>query len=119
MYNTRLGSAFVPVSDTERSARWYEETFGFRRRVVNEYSAWLDAPGGGTSLTLLGPASGIAAQPGLDWATCNLVVDDLDRVHRALSDASAAPTTMEGDPEICLFFTVRDPDGNQVLVVDR
>ncbi|GHJ44465.1 hypothetical protein Cs7R123_18070 [Catellatospora sp. TT07R-123] len=115
---TRIGSAFLPVRDPAAAAAWFERAFDLGRQSVDEWSAVLvDADGG--RLTLLGPASGVKAQPGLPWATHNLVVDDLDAVHARLDGEGQPVTELTGDPGVCRFFTVPDLDGNLLLVVDR
>ena len=39
--------------------------------------------------------------------------------HLALEAADCTTTEVEGDAAVCLFFTVRDPDGNVLLITDR
>ena len=55
----------------------------------------------------------------MPFATCSYLVDDLDAARRRLEAAGAAPSPVDGSPEVCLFVTARDPDGNVLLVVDR
>ncbi|KAB8191814.1 VOC family protein [Nonomuraea phyllanthi] len=117
----QITTAFIPVADPAASARWYNRVLGFQIHSVDEWSAVL-RPGGGagaTSLTLLGPASGIQAKPGLPWATCNFTVADLDQARSRLEGHGCEPGAIEGDPEVCRFFAVQDPDGNTLLVTDR
>ena len=47
------------------------------------------------------------------------MVDDLEDLHDRLDAEGLAPSPVNGSPEMCLFFTVNDPDGNLLLVVDR
>lgn len=115
----RVGTAFIPVSDPETAARWYEAELGFSVRSTDEYAAVLEGVAGAGAVTLMGPRSGISAQPGLPWATCNFVVEDLDAARARLDAAGWAPSAVDGAADVCLFFTVRDPDGNTLLVVDR
>jgi catechol 2,3-dioxygenase-like lactoylglutathione lyase family enzyme len=115
---TRLGSAFVPVNDAAAAASWYGDFLDLRVISVDPHAAVL-ADAAGNPLTLLGPGSGIAAKPGLDWATCSFVVSDLDGHHAESSRRGLAPTPIDGDPIICRFFTVRDLDGNMLLIVDQ
>lgn len=112
-----LGSAFVPVTDTARSAAWYSDVFGVRAHSVDDFAAVL-SDGEGRRVTLLGPASGIRATPGLPWASCSYLVEDV-HAFRETCPADWQPGPVEGDPTVCLFLTLRDPDGNVVLVVDR
>ena len=114
----RLGSAFVPVSDTARSATWYADVFGVRVESIDAQSAVL-SDADGRRLTLLSPLSGIQAVPGLSWASCSFLVDDVTDFQERCSGQGRAAEPVGGDPDVCLFFTLRDPDGNAVLVVDR
>ena len=114
----RLGTAFVPVSDPPAAARWYAAALDLRPLEVGSAAATL-AAAGDALLTLLGPESGIATEPGLPWATCGWVVEDLAAKHAELGAAGTSPSVIEGDASVCLFFTVRDLDGNVVLITDR
>ena len=117
--SVRVGTAFVPVADPVAAAQWYVDTFGLRAVSVSEWSANLAGEQPGATLTLMGPRSGIHAEPGLPFCTHNLVVDDLEAARQGLADAGLALGGVEGDPGICLYFTLRDPDGNLLLVCDR
>lgn len=121
MDSVRITTTFMPVADPAAAARWYSHALGFQIHSVDEWSAVL-RPGksvGSPSLTLLGPASGIQAKPGLAWATCNFAVADLSQARADLEANGCEPSAIEGMPEICRFFTVRDLDGNTLLVTDR
>ncbi len=118
--STKVGTAFIPVHDPRTSARWYERALGLRAAQVGEWAAQLeDASGRGAVLTLMGPRSGISAEPGLPFATCNFLVADLRVTRDRLHAEGLAPSPVEGSEDVCLFFTLKDPDGNVLLVVDR
>lgn len=114
----KIGSAFLPVTNPAAAAIWYQRIFDLTPESVDEWSAVL-TDGNGRRLTLLGPASGIKAQPGLPWATHNLIVDDLDATHARLTADAHSVTDVTGDPDVCRFFTMRDADGNILLICDR
>jgi catechol 2,3-dioxygenase-like lactoylglutathione lyase family enzyme len=116
---TTVGTAFVPVRNPAAAADWYAAALGLEIGDVTAWSAQLHGGDGRTVLTLMGPASGIRADPGLPFATCSYLVDDLDAARDRLAAAGAAPSPVDGSPEVCLFVTARDPDGNTLLVVDR
>ena len=111
-------TSFVPVTDTAASAQWYATVLGLRVKDVNPLSALLEGDGA-TSVTLMGPRSGIAARPGLQWATFNVKVDDLPATREALEVAGGSPGLIEGDSSICLFVVAWDPDRNALLITDR
>ncbi|MEV4262456.1 VOC family protein [Kribbella sp. NPDC049584] len=121
MDSVRITTAFIPVADPEASASWYSRVLDFRIQSVDAWSAILRTGQGddSTALTLLGPASGIQVKPGLDWATCNFAVRDIIQARSDLEGHGCSPSAIEGAPEICLFFTVQDPDDNTLLVTDR
>jgi catechol 2,3-dioxygenase-like lactoylglutathione lyase family enzyme len=114
----RLGSAFVPVSDAAAAADWYAELFGLRVVSV-DLDAAVVRDDTGRQVALLSPSSGISAKPGLNWAPCSYIVADLDGFHANSERGGLAPTAIDGDASICRFFTLRDPDGNTILIVDR
>jgi catechol 2,3-dioxygenase-like lactoylglutathione lyase family enzyme len=115
---TRMGSAFVPVSDASAAAEWYADFLGLRTVSLQTHAAVV-ADDDGRTVTLLAPSSGIAAKPGLDWATCTFVVSDLDDHHAESERRGLAPSAIDGDAKVCRFFTVRDLDGNLMLIVDQ
>src|SRR6478672_8724421 len=115
-----VGTAFLPVRDPGAAAPWYAKALGLVATDVNQWSAQPRSPGSGsTALTLMGPLSGIKAEPGLPFATCNFLADDLEDLRGRLDAEGLVPSPVDGSPEMCLFFTVDDPDGNLLLVVDR
>jgi catechol 2,3-dioxygenase-like lactoylglutathione lyase family enzyme len=115
---TRMGSAFVPVSDASAAASWYTDFLGLRTVSVEDHAAVLTDEADRT-VTLLAPSSGIAAKPGLEWATCTYVVSDIDQHHAESVRRGLAPSAVEGNATVCRFFTVRDLDGNMMLIVDQ
>jgi catechol 2,3-dioxygenase-like lactoylglutathione lyase family enzyme len=121
MDSVRITTAFIPVADPVAAARWYSRVLGFQVHTADAWSAVLRSGEGDepTSLTLMGPASGIQVKPGLAWATCNFAVSDLSRARSELQGYGCDPSAIDGTPEICLFFTIEDPDGNTLLVTDR
>jgi predicted enzyme related to lactoylglutathione lyase len=121
MTSVRIGTAFVPVRDPAAAAPWYGRALGLAVQSVDEWSAVLRSGdgAGGASLTLLGSASGIRAAPGLPWATCAFTVADLAAARAGLAAEGGEPGPVEGAPEVCRFFTARDPDGNTLLITDR
>lgn len=114
----RISSAFIPVTDPEAAAQWYTEKVGFEVVSADSFSAVL-ATSTDTKLTLMGLQSGISAEPGLSWASCGFLADDLEGTRRSLAFAGVEVGAVEGDPGVCLFFTAKDLDGNTLLFTDR
>lgn len=118
MTGTAITTAFIPVRNPESAAGWYSRALGLTIAGANTFSAVLS--GGGTaSVTLMGPDSGIKAEPGLAWATCNFLVDDLAGTRARLAENGVPVGPVGGSPDVCLFFTAEDPDGNTLLLTDR
>jgi hypothetical protein len=115
---TTIGTAFLPVSDTATASAWFQKSFELTELSSDEWASVL-VDDAGTKLTLLGPTSGVQAKPGLPWATHNLVVSNLFATHTQMLDQGYAVTNVAGDPAVCLFFSMRDPDGNVLLICDR
>lgn len=113
----RIRSVFLPVSDVGAAATWYHQVVGLTVRHVDEWAAQLGD--GDVSLTLMGPASGIPAAPGLPYAAVSVLLEQLDAARDAWVAEGHAPSAVEGDAGVCRFFTMKDPDGNVLLFVDR
>lgn len=115
----QLGSVFLPVRDPQAAADWYADVFGLKVASSEAHAAVLETAAPVLRVTLMGPASGIAATPGLPWAPFNLLVDDLERMRERLAEAGSDVGTIKGDERTCFWFTATDPDGNTLLVCDR
>ena len=118
MPGTAITTAFIPVRNPQTAADWYSRMLGLTVGQANNFSAVLSAAGT-ASVTLMWPDSGIKAQPGLAWATCNFLVEDLEGARTRLADNRVAVGPITGAPDVCLFFTAQDPDGNTLLLTDR
>ncbi|WP_432486890.1 VOC family protein [Kineococcus sp. SYSU DK018] len=115
---TTIASVFLPVHDTAAAADWYRERFELEVVQAGGHAAVLRDPDGRV-LTLLGPASGISARPGLPWAPVSFRVQDLAGFRERCAAAGSPCSEVEGKEASCFFTTLRDPDGNTLLVVDR
>ena len=40
-------------------------------------------------------------------------------MHARLEDSGVPVGSIAGAPDVCLFFTAQDPDGNTLLLTDR
>jgi catechol 2,3-dioxygenase-like lactoylglutathione lyase family enzyme len=133
---SEIGAVFIPVSDQERSLRFFVEELGFEKRADFVYGGrhrWIEVapPGGGNTLALVPPTEGTSA--GGDVARCAFGTSDIEADHARLSargvevdaEIAGAGTQRPGlvstavsveDPVPPQFF-VRDPDGNRFLIV--
>lgn len=122
---TRVSTVFLPVADQDRALAFYRDQLGFE--VVSdvaygEGARWVEVvpPGSSTVIALNGPAD---QRPGFEpggMATFSLETGDLDAAIATLAGRGVAfdePIRMEPPVPPMAFF--RDPDGNQVLLVER
>jgi catechol 2,3-dioxygenase-like lactoylglutathione lyase family enzyme len=120
---THVGAVLVPVSNHDRSIAFYTEQLGFEKRMDVPYGdgdRWVEAapPGVQTAVALTPP--GPAASPGA-VSNIGLATDDIDASHAELKSRGVDvddEVSRFGDPVPPLFF-LRDPDGNQLMVVQR
>jgi catechol 2,3-dioxygenase-like lactoylglutathione lyase family enzyme len=115
-----IGTIGVPVRDQERALAFYLGPLGFEMRRDAPYAGgqrWLEVapPGGATTLALVPPRDG--GPVGVDTGI-RLTTRDADTDHAALRAAG-----VEVDAEVMRWpgvppmFSLRDPDGNQLYVV--
>lgn len=118
---TQVGRVVIPVSDQERALAFYTGVFGFETRMDVPFGngdRWIEvAPKGQqTAIALSRPPEGfpIGVNTGVSLAT-----DDADGDHAALRSAGVDVDEVMrmGDP-VPPMFTLRDPDGNTLLVVE-
>jgi catechol 2,3-dioxygenase-like lactoylglutathione lyase family enzyme len=117
----RIRTVAIPATDQERSLAFYTDVLGFEKTVDAPFGPgqrWIEVtpPGGGSTLAI--PPLG-DARAGIDTGI-RFETDDAAADHVALKAAGA-----DVDAEVLRFpgvppmFTVRDPDGNRLYVVER
>jgi len=132
-----VGTVFVPVSDQERSLKFFVDELGFEKRADFAYGGqhrWIEvAPqGGANAIALVPPSEGASA--GGDVARCAFATADIETAHATLRARGAdvdAEIARTGTPRSGLVstavsvedpvppqFFVRDPDGNRFLIVE-
>jgi catechol 2,3-dioxygenase-like lactoylglutathione lyase family enzyme len=107
----------VPVTDLERSTRFYEETLGLRRNPGSE--GWPEFETGNVSLYLVDPTNVGGEFTGPHTAQIALRVPD---VHEARSELEAGGVEFDGDTldtGVCHMAFFRDPDGNALMLHRR
>jgi catechol 2,3-dioxygenase-like lactoylglutathione lyase family enzyme len=115
-----VGGVAVPVADQERALRFYVEKLGFevRRDVpMGDGRRWLQVapPGGRVPVALVVPGAG--ASIGIDTGI-TFTTDDAEADHAALAWAGADAEPLLRWPGVPLMFILRDPDGNQIKVME-
>ena len=133
---SEIGTVFVPVSDQNRSLKFFVDELGFEKRADFAYGGqhrWIEVgpPGAANAIALVPPTEG--ASTGAGGAYCAFATADIDTAHANLrargvdvdTEIARAGTPRSGlvstavsveDPVPPQFF-VRDPDGNRFLIV--
>jgi catechol 2,3-dioxygenase-like lactoylglutathione lyase family enzyme len=114
---TAVGTVLVTVSDQERALEFYVNTLGFEKRLDGPSPAgrWIEVapPGAATTIAL------VTAQA--DDARVSLATRDAAADHARLraQGADADAEVMRMGHGVPPMFSVRDPDGNVIRVVER
>ncbi len=120
---SKIGLVVVPVSDQERSLRFYVDTLGFEKRVDTPFGngyRWVEVapPGATTTIAIVPPPPG--KPTGNVETGIALTSDDIDGDHALMQERGVdtdAEVSRMGDPVPPLFW-FRDPDGNTLMVVE-
>ena len=118
---TDVGGVAVPVADQERALGFYVGTLGFEVRLdvpMGDGGRWLQVapPGGRVPVALV--AAGADGRAGVDTGI-TFTTGDVESDHAALEGAGADTDPVLRWPGVPLMFIVRDPDGNQLKVMER
>src|SRR6516165_10707690 len=116
-----VGSVAVPVSDQERSVRFYIEHLGFELRLdvpMGDGGRWVQVapPGGRVPVALVAAGTGtpVGVDTGITFATSDA---EADHVRLAWAGVDADPLLRW--PGVPPMFIVRGPDGNQFKVMEN
>jgi len=113
----------VPVSNQDRALAFYVETLGFEKRMdvaFGQGQRWIEVAPAGARTTIALPPPGGTVTPGVDTGI-RLETLDAEADHGRLRERG-----VDVDAEILRFgegvppmFSLRDPDGNTLYVVER
>ncbi len=108
----------VPVTDLERSTRFYGETLGLTR--VEGDGSWPEFRlGANVSLYLMDPRNIGREFEGPHTASIALRVPDVAEARARLEAAGVAFEGDTFDTGVCLMALFRDPDGNALMLHRR
>jgi catechol 2,3-dioxygenase-like lactoylglutathione lyase family enzyme len=121
----RLATVFLPVADQDRSLAFFRDQLGFDVRSDTTYgegARWIEVapPGSTTVIALNGPSDQRPEfQPGA-MAPFSFDTDDLDAAMAVLGSRGVEfDEPMRLPPPVPPMVYFRDPDGNQMLLVQR
>ena len=112
----RIDTVFLPVQDTYRSIKWFEEKCGFTLRWHDEENGYaaMNIGSGDTAFTLVRISQMGSTKPE-DHEWFNLYTSDIHATHQHMlnSGVEASPVQSGGNVE---FFQFKDLDGNTIGV---
>lgn len=115
-----VGGVAVPVADQERALRFYVDTLGFEVRLdvpMGDGRRWLQvAPREGrvpVALVAAGEGGRVGVDTGITFTT-----GDAEADHALLTARGVDTDPLLRWPGVPLMFILRDPDGNQVKVME-
>lgn len=123
--NIRIATVFLPVADQDRSLAFFRDQLGFDVRSDTTYgegARWVEVapPGSTTVIALNGPSD---QRPGFEpgaMAPFSFDTDDLDAAMAVLAGRGVDfDEPMRLPPPVPPMVYFRDPDGNQLLLVQR
>jgi catechol 2,3-dioxygenase-like lactoylglutathione lyase family enzyme len=117
---TEIGTVGVPVDDQDRALAFYTEKLGFETRMDAPYGQgqrWVEVapPGATATIALAQTRDGFPA--GVDTGV-RFTTEDAAADHATLR-ARGVDVDAEVIPYPVPMFTIRDPDGNRLYIVER
>jgi lactoylglutathione lyase len=115
-----VGGVAVPVADQECARRFFVERLGFEVRLdvpMGDGGRWLQvAPPGGrvpVALVAVGEDGAVGVDTGITFTTSDAEAD-----HAVLAAAGVDIDPLLRWPGVPLMFVLRDPDGNQLKLME-
>jgi catechol 2,3-dioxygenase-like lactoylglutathione lyase family enzyme len=118
----QLGRVIIPVSDQDKSLKFYTETLGFEVRAdvpFGEGDRWLEVapPGSAAAVAIMPPRPG--ETPNNTQTCIAFTTDDLDSAQAELKERGVdVDEPMGGEGPVPRMFFFRDLDGNNLLLVE-
>ncbi|HEU4672205.1 MAG TPA: VOC family protein [Candidatus Limnocylindrales bacterium] len=116
---TGIATVAVPATDPDRSLDFYCGLLGFEKRRDDPFGEglrWIEvAPVGASTTIALAPPGGVRA--GVDTGV-RLTTSDCAADHETLRERGADVDDILRWPGVPPMFSLRDPDGNTLYVVE-
>lgn len=116
---TGVTTVAVPVADQDRALDFYTGQLGFEVRRDASFgpgNRWVEVAPPGSATTIAIPPLG-DVMPGVDTGI-RLTTADAEATHRRLADAGAEVSDLLRWPGVPPMFSLKDPDGNTLYVVE-
>lgn len=119
---TGMTTVAVPVTDQERALDFYVGTLGFEMRRDAPFGPgmrWIEVAPPGSATTIALPPLG-DVKPGVDTGI-RLTTSNAEADHAALraKGVDVGAEVLRFGPGVPPMFTLRDPDGNTLYVVEQ
>ena len=118
---TDVGTVAVPVSDQDAAIGFYTGTLGLEVRMDAEFAPgqrWVEvaSPGAATSIALVAATATLPSggETGIRLASADAAAD-----HAELRGAGVDTSELLAWDGVPPMFTFHDPDGNELVVVER
>lgn len=118
----KVGSIFIPVTNLEHSAKWYETHFHVKPIGQWDGGAGFYFPDSAVQLGLIEVSS---SQPssfpdrhGRQNTYFNLIADDIISVHKQLTESGLNVNEIKHFGEM-KYFDCEDPDGNTLSIIEE
>ncbi|AJD89786.1 hypothetical protein JMA_04690 [Jeotgalibacillus malaysiensis] len=118
----RVGSVFIPVTNIERSAKWYETHFHVKPIERWDGGAGFYFPDSAVQLGLIevqaSQQSSFLNRNGDHNTYFNLIADDINQVHTQLTESGLNVNAIS-DFGGMKYFDCEDPDGNVLSIIEE
>ena len=123
LHLTEIGRVALPSPDQEKALQFFRDKLGFEVRMDETFAdgqmRWIEVvpSGSSTAVAIAPPPPGAEAKP----VDSGIVISttDIEADHQALKDAGVDvdDEIMRNTPPVPPMFSVRDPNGNSLLIV--
>jgi predicted enzyme related to lactoylglutathione lyase len=122
---SQVANVIIPVTDQGKMIAFYTETLGLEKRADVPFGEgvegrWVEVAPSGTETPIALCPPGPSNESGGKDTGISLQTDDADALHAQLRDSGVdvdAEVSRMGEPIPPLFW-LRDPEGNQLMVVE-